>query len=326
MILFSNVALVVLFALVIDAIIGDPPSLWRRVPHPVVWIGRVIAWMEAQGNVPTHPEADRRSAGVFAVIGLVLGAFVIGVTIEGILRLLPLAELWLGLVGAVLIAHKSLYDHVKAVRDALRHDLDVARSAVGMIVGRDTAELEEGGVARAAIESAGESFCDAIAAPVFWFLLLGLPGLLIYKAVNTADSMIGHKDERYGAYGFAAARLDDAMNYVPARLSALMIAVAGLFALASPINRTLGVVRADARKHDSPNSGYSEAAFAGVLDVALGGPRAYQGTTIDLPWFNAAARRALTHEDVSNALKLLNASTLTLAIGVSAIALVQFAT
>jgi len=268
---FEHTLGVMAAALAVDAVIGDPDALWRRVPHPAALMGKLIGAFDRvlnSGDV-------RRLKGVLAVLVLVSICGSIGVA---------LAEFggWIveAVISAILIAQNSLWRHFEAVRAPLAGgDLGGARSALAMIVGRDVRALDESGVARAGIESLAESTSDGIVAPVFWGALFGLPGILIYKAVNTADSMIGHRDARYAEFGWAAARLDDLLNLAPARITGL------LFMAAARSRAAFDVMMRDARKHASPNAGFPEAAMAGALGVRLGGPRAYEGEVHDLPWF-----------------------------------------
>lgn len=289
--MIENAALLLCLALALDAVMGEPDGIWRRVAHPAVLMGRMIAWADRRFN----SGEDARAQGIAVIFVFSLTMLILGALIAA----LPLGWLWSLLGAAVLLAQKSLVDHVKAVSEALFLSLDEGRVAVAKIVGRDTKEMEESDVARAAIESAAENFSDGVIAPAFWFLILGLPGILLYKLVNTADSMIGHRTPRHEEFGWAAARLDDVLNYIPARLTA------GLFVLAGLAPRAIAVVLADARSHQSPNAGYPEAAMAGVMDIALGGPRRYGGEMTDLPFFNEAGRKALTRGDIDIAVGLL---------------------
>lgn len=255
-------------AMLVDAVLGEPRWLWSRVPHPAVLMGRAVQWCDDRFN---HG-ADRQRKGVAAIALLVGGAMAIGL----LLTLLgPAVAI---LVTAVLLAQKSLVEHVEAVADALRLSVLDGRMAVSHIVSRDTAQMQEPDIARAAIESAAENLSDGVIAPAFWFLVGGLPGILIYKTVNTADSMIGYRTERYEDFGWAAARLDDVLNWIPARLTALLIAVS------ARLLSGWGAIRDDARLHRSPNAGWPEAAMARVLNVALAGPRSYDGALRDLPF------------------------------------------
>lgn len=277
-------------AMALDAVMGEPRWLWSRVPHPAVLMGRLIGWADMRFN--TGP---RWHNGVLVVMGLVAGAALLGVVIEA----LPLGWLWSLVGGAILLAQRSLVQHVQAVADGLRYGVGEGRRAVAMIVGRDTREMDEPAVARAAIESAAENFSDGVIAPAFWYLVGGLPGILVYKIVNTADSMIGYRTPRHEEFGWAAARLDDVLNWVPARITAALIA------LAFWSGRAVDVVRQDAGLHRSPNAGWPEAAMAGVLDVALSGPRSYHGQSRDFPWVNGSGERQIGVAEIERAISVL---------------------
>ena len=302
-------------ALMLDAAIGWPGWLYARLGHPVGAIARLIGRLETRWNRPDRSFSHRRAAGVAAL------AIVVAVTVAtawacvlfverlaGPSAWIPLAALaWPGL------AQRSLDDHVRPVAKALIDgDLADARRRVAMIVGRDAASLDAAGVARAAIESLAESFCDGVAAPLFWLVLLGVPGLWAYKAINTADSLIGHREERWRAFGWAAARTDDVVNVVPARLAALAIGIAGG-------GKGLAHVRREAGKHASPNAGWPEAAMAGVLGVQLAGPVAYEGIRQDKPWIGSG-RADLTDADVIRALAVYRRACLILWLVVGVIA------
>ncbi len=281
-------------ALAIDAATGEPERLWRRIGHPVTWFGAAIAAADARLNAGSRRRARGAIALAVVVAAFALPALAVGVVLGALPPLLGVvAE---ALLASALIAHRSLYDHVAAVARAAT--LAERRRAVSLVVGRDPDALDEAGVARAAIETLAENLSDGVVAPAFWFALGGLPGIVAYKVVNTADSMIGHRTPRHEAFGWAAARLDDAMNYVPARLTAL-----ATLAL-SPRARTRwrAVVR-EARRHVSPNAGWPEAAFAAALGVALGGPRRYGTREVDGAWLNPEGREA-TGADIERGLRL----------------------
>ena len=274
----------VLLAMGVEAIAGYPEALQRRIAHPVVWIGAVIERLERAWNSPDIPEATRRSLGLATLAIVGGGAAVIGAFLQALLLRLFGDPLIFALVASTGFARKSLDQHVRAVDTALAaHDLPGARAAVGRIVGRDTANLDEAGVAAAALESLAESFNDGIVAPAFWLLVAGLPGLFAYKAVNTADSMIGHKEPRWRAFGEASARTDDLMNLIPAR-------IAGALIVAAARGRGWAVMRRDAKLHASPNAGWPEAAMAGALGVSLGGPATYDGVASERPVLGEGAR------------------------------------
>ena len=287
-----------------DACLGDMPAVFCRVPHPVVLAGRAIAFFDRRLNREVRSEAARRVRGIFTVVLLVGGAGALGLAIERACgRSLAGAAVQILLI-AVLIAQRSLYEHVAAVAGALDGGgLTAGRDAVRHIVGRDPTSLDASGVARAAIESLAENFSDGVVAPAFWYLLLGLPGLFAYKMANTLDSMIGHPTPHYRSFGWAAARFDDFANLVPARISGLLIAGAALFAERGRSGRALMIMLRDARKHRSPNAGWPEGAMAGALDLALAGPRRYPEGMVADPWVGDGTAQATT-SDIVRALSL----------------------
>lgn len=286
---------ILLLALVLDRLAGDPQWLWRHIPHPVVFFGRLISFGERWGNRPGTTLRTRFLHGWLVIIALLAFAAGLGWLLARLCNAAGLAGvLGQAVIVSFFLAQKSLADHVMVVHDALENrGIEAGRKAVSMIVGRDTHRLEEGGICRAAIESLAENTSDGIIAPAFWFLLLGLPGLLAYKMLNTADSMIGYKNARYAAFGFAAARLDDAANYIPARLTGGLV-VFGVFFQSDPLfqrgraaaKRAWQVMMQDAVLHRSPNAGWPESAFAGALDVRLAGPRHYGAERVDEPFQN----------------------------------------
>lgn len=278
----------VVIAMVLDALLGEPDWLWARLPHPAVLMGRAVAELDKRLNNNT------RRAGVWAASLLVAGALGLGV----ILTAVPgyWAEV---IVGAVMLAQKSLVDHVRAVGDALWLSLGDGRRAVAMIVGRDVRDMDEAAVARGAVESGAENFSDGVIAPLFWFCVAGLPGLIGYKAVNTADSMIGYRTETYENFGWAAAKLDDLLNLIPARMTA------GLIWLAGPRRGDWRSIRRDAALHRSPNAGWPEAAMAPALDVSLSGPRSYNGAMQDFPWVHPQGRKDAGPKDIEQSVTIL---------------------
>lgn len=305
MLLSANALWVLALALVLDAVIGDPDAIWRRWPHPVAWFGLAISRLDRWLNREGDSFAIRRVLGV-AALGLLLGLFV-GAAVLLHLALVSLPFGWLieALLASVLIAQNSLWRHVMRVAEGLeQHGLEGGRIAVSMIVGRDPKSLDEAGVARAAIESTAENFSDGVVAPVLWFAILGLPGLVACKLVNTADSMIGHMSDRYRAFGWAAARVDDLMNLAPARLAGVVVAVAAPLAAGSAV-AALRTMWRDARLHRSPNAGWPEAAMAGALGLALAGPRRYGTRVVEDPFLNADGRREANAIDIHRALKVL---------------------
>ena len=280
-----------LLALLLDAIFGEPKQIWDRIPHPAILMGRVIGWADTRFNQGSF----KRLKGAIVILALCLASLVGGKFISwipdfGILEII---------IAAILIAHRSLVDHVRDVADALIISTQVGRQAVAKIVGRDTTNLDASDISRAAIESAAENFSDGVVAPVFWFLIFGLPGILIYKMVNTADSMIGYMTPRHQEFGRAAARLDDVLNWIPARLTG------ALFCLASQNSDTWSTMTNDAQYHRSPNAGWPEAAMAATLGVALSGPRSYDGQKTSDPFVNVAGRKELAPIDISSCIKVL---------------------
>jgi adenosylcobinamide-phosphate synthase len=312
----ADALLILVVALLADAVIGDPERLWRRLPHPVVWMGMLIGALDRRLNRAAWPGARRRLLSIGALVVAVAAAGLAGAAIEAGLRLLPGHVASIGLVASILIAQNSLYRHVAAVATAFdAGGLAAARRAVSLIVGRDPDSLDEAGVCRAAIETTAENFSDGVVAPAFWFALLGLPGLAAYKAVNTADSMIGHLSERHRDFGWASARFDDLVNLVPARLSGLAIALAAPLAGGS-IREALRSMRRDARLHRSPNAGWPEAAMAGALGLALAGPRRYGARIVDDPYLNAEGRVDAGPDDIRRALGVFIGAALVLGLAV----------
>lgn len=304
-------------ALAIERQLGYPQRLIETIGHPVIWFGKLIGFCEARLNTPDRSPAQRKLAGIVSLGLLILSVLVVTVGIRTILSWLPLGWLLEMLLATALLAQKELGRAVAAVSDALRTSLDAGREAVSHVVGRDPQTLDEAGVARAAIETLAESTSDGVVAPWLFLLLLGLPGIALYKAVNTADSMIGHRDDRYRDYGWSAARLDDLLNWVPARLSAILITAACFLVPGASPGKAWATARRDAPRHDSPNAGWPEAAFAGALNFQLGGPRSYEGEIIDLPAFGDG-KVALGPSDILLAL-LLYRRTLDVLLGVSAV-------
>jgi adenosylcobinamide-phosphate synthase len=288
-------------AMVADALLGWPNRLFARIGHPVTWLGRLIAALDARWNRETDASSLRRAAGIATALLVIALAAGIGWVVQHVMPLSWTGMVLLGLLAWPFVAFRSLYDHVAAVRDPLRAgDIEAARKKVAMIVGRDPNQLDEAGIARAAIESLAENASDGVVAPVFWGVLFGLPGIIGYKAVNTLDSMIGHRTARHQAFGWAAARIDDIANFVPARLTGLLfVALAG----SERRSAAMSCMRVDARHHRSINAGWPEAAMAGALGVRLCGPRSYDGETADEPWLNAAARDPAAI-DVTRALEI----------------------
>jgi len=294
-----------LLALLFEATFGYPDRLAQRLGHPVAWMGWLIEVLDRRLNRDRDAPSRRRSAGALTLLIVVFAVGAIALVIERGLLLLPFGLVLVAILASTLLAQRSLHAHVERVAAALEEDgLEVARAAVSHIVGRDAAQLDEAGVARAAIESLAENFSDGVVAPAFWMLIAGLPGAAIYKAINTADSMIGHRTKRHEDFGWAAARADDLVNLPASRLSALFIIGAAYLTEGASASRALAAVRRDAPSHRSPNAGYPEAAMAGALGLALGGPRAYDSVPVDDDAWMRDGHRASTAADIRAALSL----------------------
>jgi adenosylcobinamide-phosphate synthase len=293
-----------LAALGLEALIGYPAPLYRAFRHPVTWMGAWLARLEAWLNRPGVSLAARRGLGVAAlVLFLAPVAFTAGVTTRFLEPFGAVGFAVLALLAASLPAQRSLDAHVLAVADGLDQGLDAGRRAVSMIVGRNPNVLDEAGVARAAIESLAENFSDGVVAPILWTALGGLTGGALYKAINTADSMIGHRGDRYAAFGWAAARLDDLVNLPASRLAALWIILAATLMPGASVCEAVRAVRRDAPKHRSPNAGWPEAAMAGALGLKLAGPRVYGETRVE-DAFMGEGRREANADDIRRALRL----------------------
>jgi len=269
----------------LEVTIGWPQQLFRRIGHPVTWLGGVIGTADQMLNRPDWSHGVRYLMGGFASAVLVLSVATLAHAISSLLPPSLVGTVLEAAIASSLIASRSLHSHVADVAKPLTTgDISGARQAVSLIVGRDPAQLEEDGIARAALESLAENMSDGVIAPVFWGLVFGLPGIAAYKAINTLDSMIGHRSDRHYAFGGFAARLDDAANFLPARLTGLLLAFTSLK------GHAWRVMLRDARRHRSPNAGWPEAAMAGALGIRLSGPRAYEGRTTSQPWLNVGAR------------------------------------
>lgn len=317
----TDVLLLALIAALIEIAAGYPDRLYRLIGHPVGAIAGVISLLEAQLNRPIYGFARRRAGGIITVIVLLVLAIATGVIITVTLANVVGGILLTAILASSLLAHRSLDEHVRAVADALPKGLTEGRQMVSRIVGRDPETLDEAGVARAAIESLAENFSDGVVAPLFWMAVAGLPGALAYKAINTADSMIGHMSERYRAFGWAAARLDDLINLPASRLSAIWLVLAATIVPGANWKEALAAVFRDAGKHRSPNAGWPEAAMAGALGLALGGTRFYRGTRVDDAEMGRGRREA-TADDIHRAITLYRVAA---AIELSVLAVVWFA-
>ena len=319
------------FALLFEALAGYPRWLAARIGHPVEWMGALIAWFDNNWN-REHDEVERRrlmgALALVTILGIAIlaGALVQWLIVQLFNKTVVHTVIMTGVFASPLLAQRALYAHVAAVAAALEEDgLEAGRTAVAHIVGRDPQTLDEAGVARAAIESLAENFSDAVVAPVFWLALGGIPAMAAYKALNTADSMIGHRNMRHQDFGRASARLDDLANVVPARLTALLLVLAGVIMPRASGRRALTAMRRDARAHRSPNAGWPEAAMAGALALALAGPRIYDGKCVDDAVMGRGGRRAVTARDIRAALRLYWIGDALLIALTGALALLRFA-
>lgn len=302
--------IILLLGLVLDALVGDMPALFHVVPHPVAVVGRLIGFLDRRLNRETRDDATRASRGALVAGFVAILAALAGWAVLSFTRRFAggwLIELFL---VTVLVAQRSLYDHVLLVARGLEHGgVRAGRLAVSHIVGRDPDSLDEHGIARAALESLFENFADGVVAPAFWYLVAGLPGLFVAKAVNTLDSMIAHRSPRYRAFGATAARLDTAMNFVPARLAGVIIGLAAAFVPRGSPNRAFRVMFDDAKKHRSVNAGWPEGAAAGALHLALAGPRRYGTEMVGDSWIGSGSAEAMP-QDIRRGLYLFVAACL----------------
>jgi len=319
-------SLIAPLALLVERRFGYPPRLISVIGHPVMWFGWLIDYLERFANHPNRTGSQRRTAGVLNLAMLLGITLVAALLVQQAFRAIPGGWVFEILLATPFLAQKELGRAVRAVADALRVSLGAGREAVSHIVGRDPQALDEAGVSRAAIETLAESTSDGVIAPLFWLVLLGLPGIALYKAINTADSMIGHLNDRYRDYGWAAAKLDDLVNWIPARLTAVLITAACFFTPYASPGKAWATTRRDAPKHASPNAGWPEAAFAGALGFTLGGPRSYDGEMVDLPAFGTG-KRDLVGSDILRALQLYTATlNVTLVVSIAVAVLLWLAT
>lgn len=315
-------AVLLALAILLDWIMGDPKRLYSFILHPVQFMGEILSMLEGWLNKPGQTFARQKLRGVLALSLYLIIFLAVGAALTVIADVFaPWGLLLELLIAAVLLSGRSLYEHVRDVGEALKYKtVEEARLAVGQIVGRDTSALDDRGVARAAIESGAENLSDGFVAPVLFYLIGGLPGLFLYKAVNTADSMIGHKTQRFIGFGWAAARLDDLLNWVPARLTGFLIILLAHL-LCGRGREAWRVMLKDAGKHSSPNAGWPEAAMAGALGIAVAGPRVYRDMMKQDPWINARGRLDCGAEDIWQALRIIRAAVFLLMLVAGAIAL-----
>ena len=270
-------------ALLLEGFVGYPPRLQSAIGHPVQWMGSLLNYLDDGLNDSDATPKNNRINGVIALVVLVLCFGMPALIVAQLLVHIPYGWIINIALAMPFIAQKSLSDHVSAVARALPQSLPLARDEVAKIVGRDPTGLNEAGIAKAALESLSENASDGVVAPIFWYALLGLPGIVAYKAINTADSMIGHKSEKYLNFGWAAARLDDLVNLPASRLTGFLFAGAARLQSEAAMKASWSAMTRDARKHQSPNAGWPEAAMAGALGFQFGGPRSYHGEVVELP-------------------------------------------
>jgi adenosylcobinamide-phosphate synthase len=290
-------------ATIIERFVGYPEAVQKVIGHPVQWMGDLIAWLDNHLNTRPDDELEGLLRGGVAIIALLLATALPAYLLQDLLNGFSGGWVINALLATVFIAQKSMKDHVVEVERALSSSLSEARKSVAKIVGRETKELDESGVTKAVLESLAENTADGIVAPVFWYALLGLPGIVAYKAINTADSMIGHKSDRYFYFGFCAAKLDDFVNLLASRLTALFFAAAAAINSTESAKHSWNAAWRDAGKHRSPNAGWPEAAMAGALGLRFGGPRNYDDGMVDLPWMGDGRERMM-RADIQSGLQL----------------------
>ncbi|MEQ1520774.1 MAG: adenosylcobinamide-phosphate synthase CbiB [Aestuariivirga sp.] len=290
-------------ALIVERLFGYPKPLYDKIGHPVEWIGAILAKLETLLCDPDAEPMQSRLRGLAALLALLLIFAVPAALVASVLSTIKFGWITEALLATTLIAQHSLHEHVSAVGKGLDTSLSEGRKAVAKIVGRDPAALDESGVVKGALESLAESTSDGIVAPVLWYALLGLPGIVAYKAINTADSMIGHKSERYIYFGWAAARLDDLINLPASRLTGFLFAAAAAWNDRERGKIAVLAMWRDASKHQSPNAGWPESALSASLGVKFGGPRSYDGSRVDLPWIGEG-REILNRDDIRKGLRL----------------------
>ena len=306
---------ILLIALVLDWYFGEPEALWSRLPHPIVLFGKAVSCVDKKLNCKSDDCEDQYKKGALAISLLIFGALLTSLFIEGVVSFLgPLGFVLEVFIVFVLLAQKSLSDHVEKVVEGLKEEgLKDGRKAVGMIVGRDPGRLDKSGVSCAAIESLAENFSDGVVAPAFWYAIFGLPGIIVYKMINTADSMIAYRNEKYLWFGRVAAQIDDLANWLPARISAVLIAIgAGMLNGIGAFRNSLIVALRDSGLHRSPNAGWPEAAMAGGADLALGGPRIYPDELVQQAYLNSSGKRDLAAKDIKSAIQIFALACFTL--------------
>ena len=293
---------IILIALAIDGIWGDNHFFWKKINHPIKYFGKFIDWLDNEFNREEFSSNAKILNGAAVVVAMTFLAYLIGLFLEKLFLIFPFSIIFEAIFVSVFIAARSLFDHVKAVNSSLiQEGLVGGRSKLSLIVGRDVSNLDFGGILRAAIESLAENFSDGVVAPILWYLIFGIPGLLIYKLINTADSMIGHKNSKYIDFGMFTARFDDLLNYVPARFSSVLIIIAS-FILREDFKSSIKITKEDHNKHSSPNSGWPESAMSGALGVSLGGLRIYEQEEVDEGIMNVSGERDIDDNHLTRSL------------------------
>lgn len=298
---------ILLIALMLDWYFGEPEALWSRFPHPIVMFGKAVSFADKRLNSPEDSSGNQYKKGAIGISLLLFAALIGAFLLQWLISFFGFLGFFIELfIVFVLLAQKSLADHVEAVADGLKEDgLKGGRKAVSMIVGRDPSRLDKAGVSRAAIESLAENFSDGVVAPVFWYAVFGLPGIIVYKMINTADSMIAYRNEKYLCFGRVAAQIDDLANWLPARISAVLISLgSGMLNGVVAFRNSMIVALRDSGLHRSPNAGWPEAAMAGGADIALGGPRIYSEETVQQAYLNSSGKRDLGVTDIKQTIQI----------------------
>ncbi len=303
-----DIITVLLVAVIVDAIWGDDHLLWRKFRHPIVLFGQYINFLDIEFNRDEFTESSRTFNGAIVVIMSIIIIWFIALFIEGLLFGNIIGNVILGLIISILLAGKSLFDHVKCIYDDfMRDDIDNAKKNLSKIVSRKVDDYDESAITRGTIESLSENLSDGYIAPLFWLLIAGLPGVFIYKFVNTADSMIAYKNDKYNNFGKLTAYVDDVLNFIPARLSSILITLAS-FVLKENWQQAIICIKQDARKSPSPNSGWPESAMAGALDVSLGGDNFYDDKLIKAEWINEGGDEVISFDTITRALWIYSSS------------------
>lgn len=297
-----EIFLIIFIAAIVDAAWGDEHLLWRKVKHPIIYIGKYISFLDTEFNRKEFSDISRVFNGFFVILLSIIFIWFLSSILQEILSSSIIGYIILGLLISIFLSGKSLFDHVKRIYDDLMmNNIENAKLNLSKIVSRDVDQLNESSIIRGSIESLSENFCDGYVSPIFWYLIFGLPGIVIYKFINTADSMIGYKNNKYINFGKCAAIIDDAMNFIPARISSIFIILASYF-LKEDWKSAIQITKQDAKKTTSPNSGWPESSIAGALGIALGGDKFYENEIIHTDWINSDARKEIDFEYILRSL------------------------